>query len=43
MNLANTQYCMDASKFAANKNMKWATAPQLHRTTQVAKVQGSCT
>ena len=42
-NLADRQYCVDASKYAANKNTKWATAPQLDRTTQVAKVQSSCT
>ena len=26
-NLADTQCCVDASKYAANKNMKWAAAP----------------
>ena len=42
-NLADTQCCVDASKYAAIKNMKWATAPQLDRTKQVAKVQTGCT
>ena len=41
-NLANTQCCVDASKYAANKNTKWAATPQLDGTTQVAKVQSGC-
>ena len=42
-NLANTQCCVDITKYAANKNTKWATAPQLDGNIQVAKVQSGCT
>ena len=42
-NLADTQFCVDASKYAEIKDTKWAVAPQLDRTKQVVKVQTGCT